>query len=85
MVDKFLMFLTLAARWNFEIADFDLAFRGFFKKIDAAQHCAFSRSTSPDDTNHLALMDVEINSFQHVQVMERLMKVCEFDDWSLHR
>ena len=78
LVDKRLVLLALGARRYPEIGYFDRSFRGFLKEIDAPQHRTLSRAASSDDANHLPLVDVQINSFQHMQMMERLIKVCEF-------
>ena len=80
-MNKCLMLLALGARWNLEIVYFDFAFCGLFEKIDTSQHRALSRSASPDDAYHIPLVDVQVDSFQYVQAIEKLMKVGEFDDW----
>jgi hypothetical protein len=63
LMNQLIMFFTFATRWNLKTVYFDLAFCGFFKKIDAAQHCALSRAASSDYANHFPLMNFKIDAF----------------------
>ena len=83
-MDKSLALLASGVRWDFETIYFDLSFCGLFEKIDTSQHRALSRTASSNNANHFPLVDIQINAFQYMQAIEKLMKVCEFDDRGLH-
>ncbi len=62
----------------------DLALCWGFKKINATKHCAFSRTGSTDNAEHLALFNAEVNSPEDAVFAELLFKSDEFNYFFSH-
>ena len=65
---------------DLDAIDPDAALVVLLEQVDAAQQRGLAAAGWPDDGDHLAAMDVELDPLQHAVVAERLADVADADD-----
>ena len=58
----------------------DLAARGLLETVDAAQQRRLARAGRAEDDDDLALVDVDVDALEHLEVAEGLAQVLDADD-----
>src|SRR5699024_580890 len=66
------------------VADVDHAVLNRFQRHQYAQYSGFAGARWPDDGNFFALVDVEIQVAQNLEITEALGDVVELYDWIAH-
>lgn len=67
-----LLLVQRATGIDFDIADLDPAAGGLFKEIQATQERRFPRAAGADNRDHLAFLDLEVDTVEHDLTLELL-------------